>query len=969
MDGYVTIGTKVDNKGFDSGIADLNKRLNKSMNNMSNSMTSAFASVKKGIIALGIGALIKKVIIDQLDEAVARLDTMKNYENVMSNLGIGSEDSSASIARLSEALKGLPTTLDDAALSVQRFTAANGNVKASTEMFLAFNNAVLAGGAPLQLQAAAIEQMAQAYSRGKFEMQEWRTLLQAMPAQLKQVANVMGYTGSDAANALYEGLKSGKVSMNDFMTTLIKMNHEGLGGFKSLEEQARNSTGGIATSFQNVKTAIARGLADIMDAIGRSNIAGFFDMIRNAIDAAIPYIAAFIKLIKTAIAYVVGLFGGSLKKETNNAATSMDNLGSSASGTSKDLDQTTNSAKNLNKQLKQLAKFDEMNVLSENKNSSGGSGNTGANMGSIGDIDLSAFDNLEIKTKKVDEIFNEMMNKIKEFYNLLNSLGFDGIIKHIQSIGKSLQEIFTNPKVINAAKKWVDTVSNSLKNMTKNVIKIGINIADGFLGSIDVYLQQNSGRISEHIVTMFDISSAHFEFASKFSDALAEISEVFTSPQAEQIGADIIAMFANPIMSCRELISKFAFDIEKLLLQPIIDNTKKIKSTLEEFLKTVQPIFDTLAEAFTFVGDTLNQVYDEHISPLIEGFSTGISDTFGKILELYNQYIAPFVEQFSQDFENLWNEHLKPFVDSVGGLVGSIADYVGALWKNYVKPFIDYLLSVLIPVVAPIIAQIWETVKTMGSIIIDVITNIINILKGIIDFVVGVFTGDWDKAWNGIKGIIDSVFNTISNIIGDVMNGINNTINNGLNFIKNIFGGILTGIVNNVTTAFNTMKNVVNSVVGAIGSIISAGFSGVWNFLKGILNNIIGGFEKMINGILKGLNSLLKPLRDLGNSVLELVGIKDFKIPKITTVSIPRLAKGGIINLPSRGVPVGNAIAGERGQEGVIPLTDSQQMELLGEAIGKYIKVNANIPVYVGNRLVIREMRQIENEDDFAFNS
>lgn len=83
---------------------------------------------------------------------------------------------------------------------------------------------------------------------------------------------------------------------------------------------------------------------------------------------------------------------------------------------------------------------------------------------------------------------------------------------------------------------------------------------------------------------------------------------------------------------------------------------------------------------------------------------------------------------------------------------------------------------------------------------------------------------------------------------------------------------------------------------------------------------------------------------------------------------LPKLAPGGIINQPGRGVPIGSAIAGERGQEGVIPLTDSQQMALLGEAIGKYININATVPVYVGNRMVAREIKRINAEDDFAYN-
>ena len=81
-----------------------------------------------------------------------------------------------------------------------------------------------------------------------------------------------------------------------------------------------------------------------------------------------------------------------------------------------------------------------------------------------------------------------------------------------------------------------------------------------------------------------------------------------------------------------------------------------------------------------------------------------------------------------------------------------------------------------------------------------------------------------------------------------------------------------------------------------------------------------------------------------------------------------KLAVGGIVNRPGRGVPVGGAITGERGAEGVIPLTDSQQMSLLGEAIGRYITVNANITNTMNGRVISRELQKVQNESDFAFN-
>lgn len=84
--------------------------------------------------------------------------------------------------------------------------------------------------------------------------------------------------------------------------------------------------------------------------------------------------------------------------------------------------------------------------------------------------------------------------------------------------------------------------------------------------------------------------------------------------------------------------------------------------------------------------------------------------------------------------------------------------------------------------------------------------------------------------------------------------------------------------------------------------------------------------------------------------------------------NVPKLASGGIINIPGQGVPIVSAIGGERGKEGVIPLTDSQQMALLGEAIGRYITVNLTNINEMNGRVLSREMKRINNDSDFLFN-
>ena len=272
--GSLNYDTKIDTSGFQKGI-----------NKITNSAASGGTKIKTIVAGLGITKLIStaiNTITNSIDDAVSRIDTLNNFPKVMSNLNISAEDSEKAINKLSDRLTGLPTALDTAALSVQRLTSKNGDVQKSVDIFLALNNAILAGGASSEIQASAVEQISQAYARGKPDMVEWRSLMTAMPAQLKQVAIAMGYVDADA---LGEDLRNGNIEMDAFINTMVRLNEEGVAGFKTFEEQARNATGGIKTNITNMKTAIARGLANVIQSIDKSlkkaDMGGIADQINS----------------------------------------------------------------------------------------------------------------------------------------------------------------------------------------------------------------------------------------------------------------------------------------------------------------------------------------------------------------------------------------------------------------------------------------------------------------------------------------------------------------------------------------------------------------------------------------------------------------------------------------------------------------------------------------------------------------
>ena len=229
--GTLTYETKLNTDGFKSGI-----------NSMTGSVEKGGSKIKNIIAALGITKIISTAINTinaSIDGAVSRIDTLNNFPKVMSNLDISSDDASKSINTLSEKLKGIPTTLDDAALAVQRFTSKNGDVQKSTEIFLAVNNALLAGGASAEIQSSALEQLSQSYAKGKPDMMEWRAIQTAMPAQLKQISlEMMGNK-----DALDKYLKSAQeYADNNPMSATAKELMEQL-------EAVKNGTGDMTTAL------------------------------------------------------------------------------------------------------------------------------------------------------------------------------------------------------------------------------------------------------------------------------------------------------------------------------------------------------------------------------------------------------------------------------------------------------------------------------------------------------------------------------------------------------------------------------------------------------------------------------------------------------------------------------------------------------------------------------------------------
>lgn len=568
----------------------------------------------------------------------------------------------------------------------------------------------------------------------------------------------------------------------------------------SMEYQLMSSQGDLARTIEAPANQM-RVMGEQLNQLAR-NIGNVF---LPVVAKVLPYLNAILIVINAIISALARLVGYKEDMfdtfEDSGAVDYFDGVGGAIDGVGK-------SADNAAKKLQGLRGFDKLNVIKSPTETGGGAGGIGG--GGAGGINpnlLKAFndmaDQYRMKLEGVKTKATEISEKILEWLGFQKRVNeetgkvewyFAGIqgratklTEHISNIGKTLGEIFTSQEVLQSASVWFNRVSFYFGMIVDSAKKIGTTIAENIFGSIDNYLSQNKDRIKDFIKSMFEINTDSFRLAALLSNAFAEVYSVLENDVSKQIGADIIAMFANPLMSVTETLSKFVNDYLEIFIYPIITHIDEIKATFEGFLESFQIVTDTLSSAFTYIGETITTLYDEHFAPFYDDMKKNLGDTFKKFLEVYNTYFAPFVKETADDLKVLWDNHLKPLWDKITEFVGWIVDNIRQLWNQVLKPVVDWIIQNILPAIVPVLRTIKDTVFNVFALISDIIGSLIQILKGVIDFVVGVFTGDWKRVWNGIvsifKGIIDGLIGIFKYPLNQIIDAIN-TFTRGLNNIK-----------------------------------------------------------------------------------------------------------------------------------------------------------------------------------------
>src|SRR5690606_3365484 len=277
-DGKVVIDVILDDGRVAKGVANVDKRLG----GIAKAGRRAATGVRQIVTALGLVSAASKAInmvSNALDGAIERYDTLNNFPRVMQQIGFDAQDSEKAIQRLSDGIQGLPTTLDSVAKTTQRIAVMTGDLDGAVETTLALNNAFIASGSSAADAQRGLEQYVQMLAKGEVDLQSWRTLQETMGVALNDVAKAFGFAGKSAQNDLYKALKDGEITFDQFNEKLIELSNQ-TGGFA---DRARTATGGIRTAITNMKTAVVRGVTDIIGAIDKVLSKTRFKSIENII--------------------------------------------------------------------------------------------------------------------------------------------------------------------------------------------------------------------------------------------------------------------------------------------------------------------------------------------------------------------------------------------------------------------------------------------------------------------------------------------------------------------------------------------------------------------------------------------------------------------------------------------------------------------------------------------------------------
>ena len=465
--------------------------------------------------------------------------------------------------------------------------------------------------------------------------------------------------------------------------------------------------------------------------------------------------------------------------------------------------------------------------------------------------------------------------------------------------------------VVRQIEKVITGNQGNITEMFTGLLKAAEPVVEALASTMKSIFEKANKVYDEHVKPTLD----------KFGDLLSSIIETFTTvwnekiqPILEEIGAGFADTIENHIGPAVEKFLDYLgslFDLIRAVydkLEPLITfiieriinelapSIKRIGDDLKTFFDTVSDIVSGVIDIIKGIIDVITGIINGDMTKIIEGFSS----IFNGVLEIVVAIFKVLLNSIINTLTNIWNSIISTFQSAWDGIT-NILGGAGEWFANTFQSAWDGVVNIFTNL-GPWFSERWSDVT--------------NALSNIGAW----FTDIFQKAWTGLTNVFSGLGNWFTERWNDVTNALAN--------VATWFGSIFTSAYNAVVNAFSsiggffsgvwaTVKSIFVNAGQMVGSAVGGAFRSAVNTVLGTIENVVNGFVGMINGVIGMINKI--PGVSLGS---------------IGYVSLPRLARGGIVDSPTV------AMIGEAGKEVVMPLENTGFLQTMGRIVGGAV-VNA----------------------------
>lgn len=754
-DGTLKFDTKIDTQGFNKGTKDVTKQM---------------GTLVKSIKAVGV-AIATSFVVKAIKSTI---DAAEELENAMTGL--------------KSVMEGQGKSFNKAQKFINQYTE-DGLIPASNAI-TAYKNLALRGYSTEQIEKVMIA-LKDSATYGRQSAYTLGQAVQSASEGLKNENSILvdnaGVT-KNVAKMWQDYAKSiGKTTNN--LTQQEKIEAE----VNGILEETKFQTGDAARYMNSYSGLIAR-LSQQWLTFKQTIGSAFMTLAQAVLPIINAIMAALIKLANVFKLVITTLFGRLIKTNNNvsksaiKAGNAIADMGDAAEGAGKQAQDA-------------LAPFDKLNVLQQDTGSGSSSGSSG------GGVDLGDIGEIEVDTDEVEaipQILQNVLDKIQEtiarmkdafrptivaWTNSFKDL-WTGVQPILQQFGVNFKALFTDvlePLADTFIFEFLAPVINAFSErfapmFTGYILQRMQLFADTFGNFVDAGSGLVENVFSPALIqlrdTLLEVMPSIMDSLQTFFDLSLEVGDYILNDFLLPVGVAIVETVAPAFTDVLSFaIQEFAKNFELAM--------KTIKSIWEEIFK---PTFDLIKKVVIDTLDVIKELWEQYGPMILESVGEFFDNLRTHWEKLYNQILIPIVKPFLEELKQLWDEYGKDIVRILGFLIISFVEGALEIYNKFVAPLINFLIDILAPTISSFVQKVNGTIENFKSYFVGLYNSIVTIMTGIYEFLAGVFTNNWRRAWEGwdtiATGIFEGMWNKIKLIINSVIEGINFMIRalNGIAF-------------------------------------------------------------------------------------------------------------------------------------------------------------------------------------------